>query len=249
MSDQPPPHLPTAFGNYQNDIYLRALGGVLPDLPMTFAELEARAAEAMAPSLVSYVAGGAGDEATQRANVDAFARWGLYPRMFVGARERDLSVELFGRTWPAPLFMAPVGVIGLCAQDGHGDLATARAAAATGVPMVASTLTVDPLEDVAAELGGTPGFFQLYTPTDRDLAESLIHRAESAGYAAIVVTLDTWVTGWRPRDLATGNFPSCVATAWPTTSPTRSSAGCSARTRGTTRRGPYCSGPSSSATL
>lgn len=207
MSDQPPPHPPTAFGNYQNDIYLRALGGVLPDHPMAFAELEERAAAALPPSVWSYVAGGAGDEATQRANAEAFGRWGLYPRMFVGAKERDLSVELFGRRWPAPLFMAPIGVLGLCAQDGHGDLAAARAAAATGVPMAASTLSVDPLEDVAAQLGGAPGLFQLYTPTDRDLAASLVHRAEQAGYTAIVVTLDTWITGWRPRDLATGNFP------------------------------------------
>lgn len=52
-----------------------------------------------------------------------------------------------------------------------------------------------------------PGFFQLYTPTDRKLAESLIRRAEAAGFKGIVVTLDTWVTGWRPRDLSTGNFP------------------------------------------
>ncbi|MFI0900893.1 alpha-hydroxy-acid oxidizing protein [Streptomyces sp. NPDC020983] len=207
MSAQPPPLPQPAFGNYQNDIYLRALGGVLPDLPMAYAELEERAAAALPPSVWSYVAGGAGDETTQRANTEAFARWGLYPRMFVGASSRDLSVELFGRTWPAPLFMAPIGVLGLCAQDGHGDLAAARAAARTGVPMMASTLSVDPLEDVAAELGGTPGIFQLYTPTDRDLAESLVHRAEQAGYAAIAVTLDTWVTGWRPRDLATGNFP------------------------------------------
>lgn len=127
--------------------------------------------------------------------------------MFVGAKQRDLSVELFGMSWPAPVFMAPVGVIGLCAQDGHGDLATAQAAARTGVPMVASTLTVDPLEQVAAEFGDTPGFFQLYTPTDRDLAASLVERAEKAGFKGIVVTLDTWVTGWRPRDLSTGNFP------------------------------------------
>jgi isopentenyl diphosphate isomerase/L-lactate dehydrogenase-like FMN-dependent dehydrogenase len=103
--------------------------------------------------------------------------------------------------------MAPVGVIGLCAQDGHGDLATARAAARTGVPMIASTLTVDPLEEVAKAFDETPGFFQLYTPTDRELAASLVQRAEAAGFAGIVVTLDTWVTGWRPRDLATGNFP------------------------------------------
>ena len=129
------------------------------------------------------------------------------PRMLVGATKRDLSVELFGRTLPSPLFMAPIGVIGLCAQDGHGDLATARAAVRTGVPMIASTLSNDPLEDVAAQFGGTPGFFQLYTPSDRDLAESLVHRAVAAGFAGIVVTLDTWVTGWRPRDLATSNFP------------------------------------------
>ncbi|MFE3799830.1 lactate 2-monooxygenase [Nocardia tengchongensis] len=196
-----------AFGDFQNEIYFNGLRGVVPTLPVSFAELAERAQAALPPSVWSYVAGGAGDERTQNANVAAFDGWGLMPRMFVGAKERDLSVELFGSTWNAPIFMAPVGVIGLCAQDGHGDLATAKAAARTGVPMVASTLTVDPMEDVAAEFGDTPGFFQLYTPTDRDLAASLVERAERAGFQGIVVTLDTWVTGWRPRDLSTGNFP------------------------------------------
>ncbi|MER8101075.1 alpha-hydroxy-acid oxidizing protein [Kitasatospora sp. NPDC094016] len=195
------------FGDYQNEIYLDGLRGVQPALPMTYAGLEAGAQAALPSSIWSYVAGGAGDEHTQRANVRAFERWGLYPRMMVGAARRDLTVDLFGHTLPSPLFMAPVGVIGLCAQDGHGDLAAARAAARTGVPMVASTLTVDPLEQVAAEFGDTPGFFQLYTPTDRDLAASLVHRAEAVGFRGIVVTLDTWITGWRPRDLATSNFP------------------------------------------
>ncbi|MET9494744.1 alpha-hydroxy-acid oxidizing protein [Streptomyces sp. NPDC006552] len=195
------------FGDYQYEIYLDGLRGVVPALPMGFEALEERARAALPPSVWSYVAGGAGDEHTQRANVRAFERYGLVPRMMVGAAQRDLSVELFGLRLPSPLFMAPVGVIGLCAQDGHGDLATARAAARTGVPMVASTLSVDPMEDVAAHFGPTPGFFQLYTPTDRDLAESLVKRAEAAGYKGIVVTLDTWVTGWRPRDLSTSNFP------------------------------------------
>lgn len=195
------------FGDYQNEIYLRGLGGVVPPLPMAFAELQAKAATALPPSVWSYVAGGAGDERTQRANCEVFERWGLIPRMFVGAAERDLSIELFGMKLPTPVFMAPIGVIGICAQDGHGDLATARAAASIGVPMVASTLTVDPMEDVAAALGDTPGFFQLYTPNDRELAASLVQRAEAAGYQGIVVTLDTWVTGWRPRDLSTSNFP------------------------------------------
>lgn len=196
-----------AFGDYQFEIYLQGLAGVQPALPMTYAELEAKAAAALSPSVWSYVAGGAGDERTQRANVTAFDGWGLVPRMFVGAAERDLSVEMFGMRLPSPVFMAPIGVLGICAQDGHGDLAGARAAAATGVPMMVSTLTADPLEDVAAQFGDTPGIFQLYTPKDRELAASLVNRAEAAGYRAIVVTLDTWVPGWRPRDLATSNFP------------------------------------------
>ena len=196
-----------AFGDYQLEIYGAGLQGVLPRFPMAFAELEARAEQALPPSVLSYVAGGAGSEHTQRANVSAFRQWGLIPRMFVGATQRDLSVELFGMRLPSPVLMAPIGVIGLCAQDGHGDLATAAAAARTGVPMIASTLSVDPLEDVAGQFGGTPGFFQLYTPTDRDLAASLVSRAEAVGYRGIVVTLDTWLTGWRPRDLAASNFP------------------------------------------
>ena len=196
-----------AFADYQFEIYLQGLAGVTPRLPMAFADLEAKAAAAMPPSVWSYVVGGAGDERTQRANCTAFERWGLIPRMFVGATERDLSVELFGMTLPAPVFMAPIGVIGICAQDGHGDQATARAAARTGVPMVVSTLTADPLEQVAAEFGDTPGFFQLYTPKDRELAASFVQRAEQAGYRGIIVTLDTWVPGWRPRDLSTANFP------------------------------------------
>jgi lactate 2-monooxygenase len=196
-----------AFGDYQLEIYFQGLSGVLPSLPMAFAELEGKAQAAMSPSLWSYVAGGAGDERTQQVNVAAFGHWGLMPRMFVGADERDLSINLFGMDLPSPALMAPVGVIGLCAQDGHGDLATARAAARTGVPMIASTMSADPMEQVAAELGDTPGFFQLYTPKDREVAASFVHRAEAAGFKGIVVTLDTWIPGWRPRDLTTSNFP------------------------------------------
>jgi lactate 2-monooxygenase len=150
-----------AFGDYQLEIYGAGLSGVMPSFPMAFAELEARAEQALSPSVLSYVAGGAGSEHTQRANVSAFRRWGLVPRMFVGATRRDLSVELFGMRLSSPLLMAPIGVIGICAQDGHGDLAAADAAARTGIPMIASTLSVDPLEDVAAKFDGTPGFFQL----------------------------------------------------------------------------------------
>ncbi|MFI7452949.1 alpha-hydroxy-acid oxidizing protein [Nonomuraea sp. NPDC049714] len=196
-----------AFGDYQLEIYFNALNGRVSDFPMDYATLERRAVAALDPSLLSYIAGGAGDEATQRRNVDAFAQWGLVPRMLVGASDRDLSVTAWGHTFPTPVFMAPVGVAGLVTPDRHGDIAIAQAAAATGVPAMFSTLMEDPLEDVIPHAGETPSFFQLYTPKDRDLAASLIERAVQAGYRGITVTLDTWLPGWRPRDLASGNFP------------------------------------------
>lgn len=196
-----------SFGDYQNQIYGAGLKGVLPALPVDAATLETRAVAAMSESLRNYVQGGCGDEHTQDLNRTAFRRWGLVPRMMIDTSVRDLSVDLLGMRLPTPLFMAPIGVTGLCTTDAHGDLHAARAAAATDVPMIASTLGNDPLEDVAAAMGDTPGMFQLYTPKDKNLAASLVGRAERAGYRAIVVTLDTWVTGWRPRDLNSGNFP------------------------------------------
>ena len=195
------------FGAMQNEIYNAGLRGVLPTYPVDFATLEKRAHEALGPSLTNYVAGGCGDEHTQDQNAAAFRHWGMVPRMMVDCSSRDLSIELFGHRYPTPLFMAPIGLNGEASQDRHGDMAAARASALTGVPFCASTLANDPLEDVKAECGDTPAWFQLYTPKNKELATSLIRRAEAAGYKALVVTLDTWVTGWRPRDLNASNFP------------------------------------------
>jgi lactate 2-monooxygenase len=195
------------FADFQLGIYLNGIGGVKPELPVAYDDLEAAACIGMDPLLRDYVAGGAGDEHTQRANVSAFQRWGIVPRMLAGAAERDLSIELFGTTYPTPLFMAPIGVVGIMHESQHGDVEVARAAAVSGVPAVISTLMQDPMEDVAAALGDGTGFYQLYTPNDRELAESFVRRAEAAGYAGIVVTLDTWTLGWRPRDLRHASMP------------------------------------------
>lgn len=197
----------TNFGAMQNEIYNAGLKGILPAYPVDFATLEKRAHEALGPSLTNYVAGGCGDEHTQDQNAAAFHHWGMVPRMMVDCTTRDLSIELFGHRYPTPLFMAPIGLNGEATQDRHGDMAAARASAMTGVPFCASTLANDPLEDVKAACGDTPAWFQLYTPRNKELATSLIRRAEDAGYKALVVTLDTWVTGWRPRDLNASNFP------------------------------------------
>src|SRR3979490_2436638 len=114
---------------------------------------------------------------------------------------------------PTPLFMCPIGVIGLCSQDFHGDIAVAKASAQSGVPMVASTLNQDRMEDVPPHAGHVPGVFQLYTPPDKELTASFLRRAEQAGYKGVVVTLDTWILGWRPPDVNTGNFPPLRADA------------------------------------
>lgn len=195
------------YGDLQTQIYQDGLRGVLPDYPVDFATLEKRAENALSPSLLNYVQGGCGDEHTQRLNARAFHHWGVVPRMLVDCTSRDLSIDLFGMTLPSPIFMAPIGVNGEITQDQRGDIAAAEASAMTGVPFCASTLSNSPLEKVANATGSVPAFFQLYTPKNPDLAESLIRRAEAAGYKALVITLDTWVTGWRPRDLNAANFP------------------------------------------
>jgi lactate 2-monooxygenase len=194
-------------GDYQMEIYADGLQGKLPRYPVDYASLERAAVEVLPSWVYSYVGYGAGDGGTQRANVEAFSRYGIVPRMLVGATERDLSVSLFDMQLSSPLFMPPVGVVGVCSQDMHGDIQAAQASARTGVTMVASTLTQDRMEAVVPHAADTPGLFQLYTPTDRELAASFLRRAEQSGYKAVVITLDTWITGWRPHDLNTANFP------------------------------------------
>lgn len=195
------------FGDFQNEIYGAGLSGVVPRYPVDFATLEKRAKAALSPSMLNYVQGGCGNEATQDANATAFGHWGMVPRMLVDCTKRDLSVNIFGLELPSPIFMAPIGVVGEMTQDRKGDVAAAQASALAKVPFCASTLSNTPLEEVADAVGTTPGFFQLYTPKNLELAESLIQRAQKVGYKALVITLDTWVTGWRPRDLNTANFP------------------------------------------
>jgi isopentenyl diphosphate isomerase/L-lactate dehydrogenase-like FMN-dependent dehydrogenase len=195
------------FGNYLTGLYLDGIRGDRPPFPADFDDLERRGRAALPDAVADYVAGAAGDGWTQEANALAFRSYGLMPRMLAGAGRRDLSVELFGRTIAAPAFFAPVGIAGICTQDGHGDIATAQASSAVGAPLVATTLANDRLEDVIGHAPGVPAYFQLYVPSDWELCESLVRRCEAAGYEALIVTLDAWTGGWRPRDVATSNLP------------------------------------------
>jgi lactate 2-monooxygenase len=185
----------------QNAIY--AIGE--PPGPVSFEEWEQAARQALDAGPFDYVAGGAGGEDTMKANREAFYEHRIRPRMLTSNTERDLSVEVLGTRSPAPFFLAPVGVLSIVHPD--KELAVARAAAATGVPMILSSAASTSIEDVAEANGEAPRWFQLYWWNDRDLAASLVRRAEASGYAAIVVTLDTLTLGWRPRDLGKPYLP------------------------------------------
>jgi L-lactate dehydrogenase (cytochrome) len=174
-------------------------------VPTSARALQRRAREHLSARAYAYVAGGAGAEVTQRANRAAFDRWALVPRVLRDVSVRDTSVELFGRRLPAPVLLGPVGALELVHPD--ADLAVARAAAALGVPMVFSNQASVPMEQCAAVMGSAPRWFQLYWSTSDELVESLVGRAEASGCEALVVTLDTTMLGWRPRDLDLGHLP------------------------------------------
>ena len=193
------------FGNYQLEIYREGLTGKLPASPFSFAELEQRARERLSPGAYGYVAGGAGAEETMAANRAAFNHWRIVPRMLRNVASRDLRTTVLGTKAPAPVMLAPIGVLSIVHPE--AEVAVARAAAGLSIPMVLSTASSRTLEEVAQSLGACPRWFQLYWPKDRDFAASLLSRAQQAGFGAIVVTLDTWLLGWRPRDLAGAYLP------------------------------------------
>jgi len=193
------------FADYQNEVYLKGLLGEPPTLPFGWRDVRDAAYQVMTPQAVGYVEGSAGAEDTALANRQAFDRWRLVPRMLRGAPAgRDHTTTVLGTSMPAPVLLAPVGVLSIVHPD--AELAVARAAARLGVPMVVSTASSTTMEDVAAAAEG-PKWYQLYWPNDQELAASFLRRAELAGYEAVVVTLDTWQLGWRPRDLDTAYLP------------------------------------------
>jgi lactate 2-monooxygenase len=192
----------TSYADYQYEIYL---ADDRSDLPFSMSELEERARKVISPQSYSYIASGAATEETMQANAESFRRWRIVPRMLRDVSSRDLSVELFGTQFPAPVLLSPVGVQSIVHPD--GEVASAKAAASLGIPFVLSSVASVNIEDVAAAMGNSPRWFQLYWPKDPELTRSFLGRADKAGYSAIVVTLDNALVGWRTRDLALKYLP------------------------------------------
>ncbi|WP_261720242.1 lactate 2-monooxygenase [Streptomyces sp. FZ201] len=193
------------WADFQYEIYLNGMTGAVPRLPTDLTRLEEMAERRLGPGPVGYVAGSAGDGSTAHANRAALKRHRIVPRMLRDVHERDLSVEVLGRALPAPLALAPVGVLSIMHPD--AESAAARAATAQGVPFVLSSASSTPMEQVAETMGDAERWFQLYWPKDPEVALSFLNRAKAAGYTALVVTLDTPLLAWRPRDLDQAYLP------------------------------------------
>jgi len=189
----------------QERIFLDGVRGTRPAVPVAPAALADAARRKLSRAAWAYVDGGAGLESTMAANRAAFDRWRIVPRVLVDTSTRDLGVTLFGRRLPSPLLLAPIGVLEMAHAD--ADVAVARAAAATGVPMIFSSQASCPMEECAAVMGDAPRWFQLYWSQSTELALSFVRRAEAIGCDALVLTLDTTTLGWRPRDLDLAYLP------------------------------------------
>jgi lactate 2-monooxygenase len=189
----------------QGAIYRAGTLGRRPRVPTGWSRLEEAARKSMSPAAFAYVAGSAGLEATAAANRAAFDRWRVVPRAFRDVRGRTLDVELFGRRLPAPVLLAPIGVLEMAHSE--ADLAVGRAGAGAGLPVVLSSQASIPMETVARAMGEAPRWFQLYASSVDELSDSFVRRAEAAGCEAIVLTIDTTQLGWRCRDLDLGYLP------------------------------------------
>ena len=195
----PPPSI------YASEIYLQGMNGVRPPFTVDTSTLEDAARDKLDPAPFWYVAGAAGSGATARANRAAFQRWQLVPRMLTGATGRDLSTTVLGATLRAPIITAPVGVQSIVHPE--AERAVAAVAAELGLAMTLSTVSSLRLEEVAEANGDGVRWFQLYWPNDEQVCLSLLARARAAGFTALVVTLDTWMLGWRPHDLDHAYLP------------------------------------------
>ncbi len=148
-----------------------------------------------------FIAGGAGEERTLAANLEAFDQIRLLPRVLTGIGPPDVATRILGRAWSAPVAIAPMAYHTLAHPE--GELATVRAAGSAGVPFVVSTFAGRTFEEIASA-ARSPVWLQVYCFRDRCVTQNLIERAERAGFEALVLTVDAPCLGRRLRDLRNG---------------------------------------------
>jgi L-lactate dehydrogenase (cytochrome) len=171
---------------------------------VNIADLRRMAKRRLPPVVFDYIDGGAEDEITLRANERVFADVTFRPRQCVDTPNPDLRTTVLGATFDLPFLLAPLGFCRMFYP--RGESVAACEAHAAGTAYILSTFSGQRLEDVRADAPG-PLWYQLYIPGGRAVAEATIARARTAGYTALVVTIDTPVSGMRERDIRRGAGP------------------------------------------
>lgn len=184
------------------------LQGKLPTVTTDPNDLEEQARNAMPTRGFDYIRGGAGEGQAMASNRAAFSRWSIIPRVLKLTSPRDLSVTLFGHKYETPVVMAPIGVQAWFHPD--AEPGTATACANLGVPYTLSTASSTSIEALVAAVPEGPKWFQLYWPMDEDITASILSRAKASGFRVLLVTLDTWTLGWRPKDLDAAAVPFII---------------------------------------
>ncbi|KAF7320649.1 Fmn dependent [Mycena chlorophos] len=198
--------------NYTSSKYMLSVyqnrSGPGPLGTVVFDEIEAKAKEKLKdyPGAFMYAGGSAGTNSTYRANLKAFEKYRIVPRMLVNSTTRNLETTIFGVTHPAPIFVAPIGVQGIFSAE--AEIAPAKACASQKIPFIMSTASSRSIEAVGTANGeNSTRWYQLYWPKHNEVTLSILSRAKKAGFSALVVTLDTMLLGWRPHDLETSYIP------------------------------------------
>lgn len=168
---------------------------------LTLREYRTEAERRLPGPVWDFLEGGSGTESMLSAGRAALDRIRLRPRCLVDVSACDPGVDLLGSRWAAPLGIAPMAYHRLAHAD--GEVATARAAGAAGVPLTVSMFASRTLEDIAAAASG-PLWLQLYWLRRREALAELVRRAEGAGYRALVLTVDAPRVAHRPRDARNG---------------------------------------------
>jgi L-lactate dehydrogenase (cytochrome) len=163
-------------------------------------DFEKAASRFLPAPIFAYVSGGCETDRSLRRNRQAFEAWSWLPRILTDTAHRTLATPLFGRTWDAPVGIAPMGMSALSAY--RGDLVQARAARKANIPMILSATALIRMEDVAAAY--PDAWFQCYVPGEPPRILALLDRVEQAGFATLVVTVDTPVSGNRENHIRSG---------------------------------------------
>lgn len=192
--------------NRQKEIFLSGLYGKRPLLPLHYKGMEELARMKLSQEAFGYLSGGAGTGQTMSTNTSDLALVKILPSMAGGVNDPDITSKWEGFKLQAPIMLAPIGVLELAHPT--ADIGIAEASAFLDIPMIISSQSSIPMEQIAARLRpGQLKLFQLYHSVSDELSQSFIKRAEDIGCSGIVMTLDTTVLGWRTKDLQHGYSP------------------------------------------